>query len=145
MFGLSTREMLTKAIINASINCKDIYKNAIISNIEALENTENEDDISILMLSIRKEYLDAVWDAVVSTFRVSAPTVFSKIQFIITSPSICGYKDINFDNGVMAGGLFAICYYALKNRVAPQKECVKLNHMQSDIMNRILFEIDAEL
>ena len=99
MFGLSTREILEKAIINASINCKNVYKSAIMNNIETLNNAEKEDDISSLLLSMRKEYLDAVVDSVISSFQISAPTVFSKIQLIMTSPSICGYEDINFENG----------------------------------------------
>jgi hypothetical protein len=145
MFGLSMREVLINAIINASINCKHIYKDAIIRNIATLNDAENESDVSTTMLSIRKEYLDAVWNSVISTFKVSSPTAFSKIQFIITSPSICGYKDIHLENGAMAGSLFAICYYALKNKVAPSKDCIKLNHFQNDIMNQVLLEVDKEL
>ncbi len=145
MFGLSIREVLTNAIINASNNCKHIYKNAIMNNFEAINNAETEEYVSALLLSIRKEYLDAVCDSVISTFKVSSPTVFSKIQFIMTYPSICGYENIDLENGAMAGSLFAICYYALKNKVAPHKECIKLNHIQNEIMNQVLLEVDKEL
>ncbi len=144
MFGLSMREVLTTAIVNACINCKDVYKDAIIKNMEALNKAKTDEDTYRLTLFIRKEYLDAVWNTVVSSFSISAPTVFSRIQFISTTPSICGYGDITMDNGIMAGGLYAICYYALKNKKAASKDCIKLNHLQTDIMNQVLFEIENE-
>ena len=145
MFGLSAREVLSKAIINASINCKDIYKNAIIENLETLNTEENEDTISSLMLSIRKEYLDAVANNVISSFSVSSPAISAKLQLIMMSPKMCGYEDINIDNGIMAGSLYAMCYYALKNKIASSQECIKLNHIQNDIMTEVLIELNNEL
>ena len=145
MFGLSIREMLSKSIINASENCISIYKESILNNLKALDELNNEEDVSILLASIRKKYLDAVTNSVISSFQISSPTVFSKIQLLLMSPAACGYEDISIDNGIMAGSLFAICYYALKNKVASPSECIKLNHIQNSILDKVLMEIDSEL
>lgn len=145
MFGLSMREMLSKSIINASENCISIYKESILNNLKALDELNNEEDVSILLASIRKKYLDAVTNSVISSFQISSPTVFSKIQLLLMSPAACGYEGISIDNGIMAGSLFAICYYALKNKVASPAECIKLNHIQNSILDKALMEIDSEL
>lgn len=145
MFGLSTKEVLSKAIINACYNCKDTYKKAIMDNIENLNNIVDEKRAKEMFAEIRRQYLDDVANNVINTFKVSSPNVFARIKLSLMSPSICGYEDINIDTGIMAGSVFAICFYAMKNKVAPANVCVRLNHIQNDIMDEILQEVDNEL
>lgn len=146
MFGLSTRERLSKVIINACMECKDVYKNGIMNNIELFDGMENEDDASSLIISIRKEYLDAVVNSVLSSLQISFPFVISRIRRIMTSPGIFGLEDVvDGENGIAAGRLFVICYYAIKNTIpTPVREWIELNHLQNDIMNEVLSEIEGE-
>ena len=116
MFGLSTKEVLSKAIINACYNCKNTYKSSILENIDKL-NVCVEESTDALLTSIRRIYLNEVADSVINTFRVSSPNISSRIQLVFRSPQVCGY-DIKFEKGIMAGSVFAICYYAIKNKVA---------------------------
>ena len=140
MFGLSTKEVLAKAIINTCLNCKETYKAAIIKNMDVLNDCD-EERASDLLMSIRREYLNEVADSVINTFRVSSPKISSRVQLVFMSPQVCGY-DIKFENGIMAGSVFAICYYAIKNKVAPASWCVRLNHIQNGIMDEVLQEIE---
>ena len=41
MFGLSTKEILFKSIVNACRNCENTYKNSIIENLDGLKNADN--------------------------------------------------------------------------------------------------------
>lgn len=141
MFGLSIREILENTIINACINCKNIYKMAIANNAEALNCAETEEESAAIAMAARKEYLDAVWYNVLSKIKADNPSIHSKIQHIIMSPSTCGYEEL----GTMAGSLFAICFFAYKGKVAPEEVCIKLNHMQDEIMYRVLVELENEL
>ncbi|MBQ2614411.1 MAG: hypothetical protein IJB80_03660 [Clostridia bacterium] len=142
MFGLSTKEVLTKAIINACHNCKTTYKSTILENMDKLNDCD-EESANGLLTSIRREYLNEVADSVINTFRVSSPNISSRIQLVFMSPQVCGY-DIKFDNGIMAGSVFAICYYAIKNKIAPANICIRLNHIQNDIMDEVLQEIESK-
>lgn len=142
MFGLSTKEILSEAIINACYNHKKTYKSAILENMNKL-NSSDEETAEDLLTSIRREYLNEVADSVINTFRVSSSNIASRIQFVFMSPQVCRY-DIKFGNGIMAGNVFAICYYAIKNKVAPANVCVRLNHIQNNIMDEVLQEIEKE-
>lgn len=142
MFGLSTKEVLSKAIINACYNCKITYESSILENIDKLNVCDEESAVALLM-SIRHEYLNEVADSIINIFRVGSPNIASRIQLVFMSPQMCGY-DINFENGIVAGSVFAICYYAIKNKVAPANVCVRLNHIQNDIMDEVLQEIEKE-
>ena len=57
---------------------------------------------------------------------------------------MCGY-DIDLFDGILAGSVFAILWFAIKNTEAPPDVCVKLNHMHNDIMTEVLIEINNEL
>ena len=56
MFGLSIKEVLSKAIIYACHNCKNTYKSAILENMDKL-NVSDEESADALLTSIRREYL----------------------------------------------------------------------------------------
>ena len=74
MFGLSTKEVLSKAIINACYNCRSTYKSAILGNMDNL-NSCDEESAETLLMSIRREYLNEVADNVINTFKVSSPSI----------------------------------------------------------------------
>lgn len=144
MFGLSTKEVLGKSILNATQNCIPQYKESVRHLIAEMYKTGNGDIDERDINRVRKEFLDEVADSVFNTFQISSPAVFQRIMMILMSPSICGY-DINVDNGMIAGSVFAICYHAIKNKVAAPKDCIRLNHLQNDMMQRALIEIEAEM
>ncbi len=144
MFGLSTKEILSNAILNTAKNKIDIYKQGIKTNIDVL-NGNAEDRMVEILISSRREYLDEVVNSVINTFDVSSPIIASKIRILLMSPSLCGYEDINIYDGIMAGSLYAICYYAINNKFAKPRDCIKLNHLQNDIMNMALTELESEI
>lgn len=144
MFGLSTKEVLSKAILNSSANHIEQYKESIKNNFISLNNASEEESQKMLM-SIRKDYLDEVSNSVINSFQVSSPKIAARIQLAMMSPSLCGYDDMNFDNGMIAGTLYAVCYYAITNKTASPKDCIYLNHLQNDIMENALAELDKEL
>ena len=144
MFGLSTKEVLAKAIVHACYNCRNTLKRALMDNTENLDNAEDEESVDKILVAARREYLDEVLCTVIDTFRLSSPVIHEKLLLSLRCPSMCGY-DINLDNGVLAGSVFAICFYAIKSRIAPPDICIKLNHIQDDIMVGVLREIESEL
>ena len=62
----------------------------------------------------------------------------------ITSPEICGYSDIDIEEGLSAGAIFALCYYAITRETASPKDCIEMNHLQAELMDLGLDEIDKE-
>ena len=143
MFGLSTKEILFKSIVNACRNCENTYKNSIVENLDDLKNADNETSNKIA-LDARRKYLDDVSNKVTDSFRLSSPAIFARIQLGLLSPSMCGIEGLNSENGLMAGSLFAVCYFAIKNSIAPGKICIRLNHIQNDIMEQVLHEVAEE-
>ena len=89
MFGLSTKEVLSNAILNASKNKIEIYQRGIIANIDAL-NGDVEAEKEEAIISVRREYLDEVANSVINTFDVSSPTIAARIQLALMSPALCG-------------------------------------------------------
>lgn len=144
MFGLSVRELLIKTITNACYNNIESYKSNIIANMGEIECKDGE-ELDSLLMSLRREYFDDVANSVINTFRVSSPAVFNKIQLSLMSPGICGYSDINIENGIGAGSVYAICFNAIKNKIAAPKDCIRLNHIQNNIMNEALNEISRQI
>ena len=96
MFGLSTKEVLMKAILNASKNKAEIYKQGLMANVDVLNGNE-EAEREEVFFSIQKEYLDEVANTVINTFDVSSPTTAAKIKLTLISPSLCGYEDIDIN------------------------------------------------
>ena len=143
MFGLSMKEVLFKTVSNACYNCKNTYKFSLLDRLEEL-NSADEETAEKINTEISRAYFNAVKNTVVDSFRLSSPAIYARIQLALRSPSMCGY-DIDVDTEMMAGSVFAICYFAIKNRVAPAKLCIKLNHIQGDVMQKVLYEIADEM
>lgn len=75
MFGLSTKEILFKSIVNACRNCENTYKNSIIENLDGLKNADNGTSKKNAFVA-RRKYLDDVSNKVIDSFRLSSPTIF---------------------------------------------------------------------
>lgn len=140
MFGFFSKNILKNAIINATENLLPQYKSNIIRYIKEADANELDEQE---FFSIRKQFLDDVANSVFSTFRVSSPTIYQKIMLNLLHPYGCGY-DINVEDGISAGAVFAICYHAIENKPAPTKYCIRLNHLQHELMEQVLEEIDSE-
>ncbi len=144
MFGLSIRKTLAQAIANACQNNRNVYKEAIKRNLSMLTDDSDEEQNELARVS-REEYLTKVFDDVVKAFNVSSPNIEQRVRLAIMNPEICGVPDRDIDNGVMAGTVYAICYWAIKNKTAKSGDCIALNHYQNDIMNEVLQELNTEL
>ena len=129
MFGLTTREVLTKAIVNVSNECIGGFIQAIDDNFDEMND--------LLYENLRTVYFDTVANIVISGFREKSPTIYYKIQLELVSPTAGGY-DIDVTKGLPAGKLYAICYYAIKGKPAKPADCIKLNHLQYDILDKAL-------
>lgn len=141
MFGLSMREKLTALILQRSKDCIPQYIEDMKYSISQSEDSSDE-QMEAKLMNIRKNYLDAVTSAVFADLKNMSLKGFYRAQLALSSPALCGYPDMNFDNGVVAGALYAICCYAIINKTAKPSDCVSLNHAQHDIMNQALLEID---
>ncbi len=143
MFGLSTKEIITKEILKASKNNKDILKQGIKNNKVAFENGDEE--TAKIFSMIRKTYFDAVSNDVYNSIQSSTPKIAANIFYMFMYPEKCGYDDMNIDDGLSASKLYAIVYYAFKGKVAPIKDCIELNHLQNNIMNEVFDELEITL
>ena len=145
MFGLSVKKTLARCVANACQNNRNVYKQAIVKNLDAIVQAENDEEKQKkIFTEVRNEYLTKVFDDVVKAMSISSPTIETRVRLAIMSPGLCGIPDRDIDDGVMAGTVYAICYWAMKNKVAPSGDCIALNHYQNDIMNEVLHEVDRE-
>ena len=98
----------------------------------------------------RKEYYNAVFDAMWASIKASAPAIEARLRLAFMSPGITGlppevsieYLD---DNGISAGPTYAFCYYAITGKKVAAKDLKimsKLIHFQADLMNNALAELD---
>ncbi|BCK85380.1 hypothetical protein MM59RIKEN_26990 [Pusillibacter faecalis] len=150
MFGLSTRETLVRAIENACRNEICVYKNCVKDGL-AHYSEWSEEEISRHALLARREYANAVFDAMLESFRVSSPIIDARIKLVIWNPRVTGVPDeidtdYLADNGFSAGVTYAICYFAVTNKkINPSKDfkiISALNHYQTKLMNDALDELD---
>ena len=136
MFGLSLRERLMNLVVcecRANIN---IYKEGIESLIN--NNIADENLIAI----INNEYWQAVANACFNHIQNISPTLQFKISMLLLSPNQCGY-DLE-QSKFMAGAVYAICYYAVKGKIAKAPDCIALNNIQNQIMDNCLELIENE-
>ena len=137
MFGLSKKEILANAIINASKNNINIYKQAIKDNYKEVLDCNDEEKMNEFIIKTRKLYLDKVYNDVITGMNIASPTVVSKIKFLS--------MNMDAENGMMAGKLFSVCYRALTGKEADSNECIRLNHVQNDMMTEVMKELDDEI
>ena len=150
VFGLSTRETLVRAIENACRNEICVYKNCVKDGLAHYSEWSDE-EISRHALLARREYVNAVFDAIMASFRISSPIIDARIKLVICDPHVTGVPDeidtdYLADNGFSAGITYAIFYFAVTNKkIKPSKDfkiISALNHYQAKLMNDVLNELD---
>ena len=142
MFGLSIKEKLTKKILEASKKHISSYKETVLDTIKANYDEERQ---KIYFFGARNAYLDDVANDVINSIGQKNPIIGGSIISMLSNPSKCGYDEIDISRGLMAGSLFAICYYAFTDKVASPRDCIELNHLQNDIMDEALKEIATDM
>ena len=150
MFGLSARETLSRTI--RTVCQKEIYRYRTGME-ECLKKYAagdlNDSELDRAAKTCRKEYFNAVFDAMGASFRTSAPNIDLRFNFAIMSPGITGLPpeisiDHLCDNGISAGSAYAFCYYAITGKKVTAKDfkiMSELSHFQTDLMNSVLAEL----
>jgi hypothetical protein len=148
MFGLSKHEILINAIKNTCVNELPKYEAAIKTLIEKSNNPEiPQEKVSKSARYARCDYLNAVSDAIWNSFAVSSPSIHARYRLAMMSPRMTGLPeefDLDYlcDNGISAGIVFALSYFAITNKTVSNTKMFKimsmLNHYQTDLMNDIL-------
>lgn len=128
MFANQAENAISKVILEASRFYLDVLE----------KNLPEAGDIAENMLRARRNYLDIVSSAVINNFEKQRPDIARRIQAAIINPQLCGYSGIDIKNGISAGALYAICLYAVENRVAKANDCIRLNREQNEIMLSLL-------
>ena len=126
MFANQAENALSKAILDAS----KFYLPEFLKRLEKGGETAEKD----FMLQARREYLDLVSSSIINHFEKQRPDIAKRIQAAMLNPKLCGYSRIDLKNGISAGALFAICLYAVENRIARANDCIELNRKQNSIM-----------
>ena len=141
MFGLSMRKKLAALILQRSKDCICQYTEDIKYFISQ-SNGYSDEQMNAEFINIRRNYLDTVANTVFADLKNMSPNIYSRALAALSTPEICGYPDIDIDNGVAAGKIYAICYYAIMNKIAKPSDCISLNHAQHDIMDQALSKIN---
>jgi len=126
MFANQAENALSKAIIDAS----KYYLPQFTEKLAKLGETADEN----AFMGVRREYLDLVSSSIINHFENQRPDIAKRIQAAMLNPELCGYRGIDISNGISAGALYAICLYAVENRVAKGNDCIRLNREQNEIM-----------
>ena len=146
MFGLTNKEKINSLILNASQNCIETYTSGIKDLLDKQDHLSDQ-EMEQCAMHIRREYLDAVTNSVLTFFQNSSPVIYSRLQMAMISPRICGMDDdlVNLDIGLSAGALYALCYYAVTNKKAKTYDCSKLSQLQNDLMNQALAKLSENM
>ena len=142
MFGITIKEKLFKTITSLCLKNigkykADVYK--ICKKYKSFVSAEGETEEE--MKNLRKAYLDSVLNEALETIGHSSSNIAARLQLVLLAPEMSGYPNTEFENGVMAGAVYAFCYWAIKNKMAKSSDCLLLNHLQNKIMNDALNEI----
>ena len=132
MFANQAENAISKAITDAS----KYYLPEFVKKLEAYGESLGQEQ----MLRARRDYLDLVSSAIINHFEKQRPDIAKRIQAAMLNPQLCGYSGIDMKNGISAGALFAICLYAVENRMAKPNDCIQLNRAQNEIMMSALEE-----
>ena len=136
MFGLSVREKLIELIEKAIVQETYVYGAEVkkYCQVESEYPGELPDEISENMAEKSTGlYLDAVANRVYKEVGGASQKTNMRIMAAALSPALCGYPDISVDRQP-AGAVYAICYWALKGKVAQPEDCIYLNHAQDACM-----------
>lgn len=141
MFGLTVKERLLNGICSSCANNIEMYKIEVYEYCKKYVDSEPPEDE---ILEIRKRYLNSVLNEVFELVGASSSNISSRLSLVLMSPEMSGYPSSNFENGVMAGAVYAFCYWAIKNKQADIADCFALNHLQDKIMNDALVEVSEQ-
>ena len=155
MFGLSKEEVLVKAIKNACVNLLPQYETSIDPIIAEMASGKeyDDDELKNRMWPLRIDYLDAVCDSISNGYKVSSPAIAARFQLALMSPAMTGLpSEFNIDyfceNGISAGLVFGLAYFALSNKKVDNPKFYRtmsmLNHFQTDLMNESLGKVAAK-
>lgn len=142
MFGLSAREKLKKAIITTAQTKAREHKSEITALYQmsvAKEITQEESNQRYL--AILRDICDDVANTIINGISKISPKYAMTIQMNFLSPKSCGYPDIDTDEGLLGGGLYAICYNAITGKIADREDYSQLNKAYRSIMSGIIEEI----
>ena len=89
--------------------------------------------LSWKLIPQKKRHLDDVFNAVISKVTENHPEKADSIHYMVMDPGYSGYN-LDFENGIMAGGIYAICHFALMNKVAAPADCAELNSKHAYMM-----------
>ncbi len=145
LFGFSKKQKLIKLITRCSEENIDQYKADAREWMEkSRKGIYNEQEKELMYRELRENYCLSVEENVVMAISEEDESLTEKIEKIIMEPHLSGYN-INLNEGsFMAGRVYAICYFAIKEQKADPDDCVRLNNMQNDLMNRAMGEITEE-
>lgn len=154
MFGLSKRERLTKAILNACIMQISIYEKTVKIYFNEQNNNADmtDEEAEAKSISCRRAYFDAVFDLICKPFHDS-PRLKTLLQLALWTPSATGLPDeyttdYFADYGISAGSAFAIAYFCLTGKPVKESDyslLISLNHYQNQLMDTVLAEINKNL
>jgi len=138
MFGLTMRERLLKAICQVCIRNAEIYKFEVSKTLGKYGNNCPPDEE---MESVTKKYFHSVRNDVFQAISQGSPSISYRIKLACKCPALCGYPD-DEDELYMAGYVYAICFWAIKDKEASPSDCIAMNHIQAKIIDDTLHTID---
>ena len=139
-FGLTIREKLIKLVQRA---CWDERKRYFLSISTLCKNYADSLIPESEFEAATKDYLDAVANTVILLSRQASPVIWMRLERVLSQPSLCGYPDINTER-MMAGSVYAVCFWAIKKKSAVSKDCVFLNHFQNAVMDDVIQELERQ-
>lgn len=135
MFGLSTKEKITKLIMDVSSEMIGVYKTALSS-----DNKTNTDKDNIALQSM-KMYQDNVANECCSRLRKTDIMAGEIMSQALSDPTMLGFDEHDFDAGKNAGFVYCAAYYALVHELNQDMAyCVKMNHKQGELILKALNE-----
>lgn len=107
------QKTLMLAVKGACDKSLPVFANELKETLPALESA-NDENMEKGIKQIRRKYLDAVWNMVVSGFPSS---IRAKLELLVMVPGACDYP-VDVENGITAGALYAFLHYVMIEEVA---------------------------
>lgn len=131
MFFKSEKKVLKNTILEVVNEKTPEYINEVK---EIKNNTELTTDAREIEIEVtKKRHLDDVFSTVIEKLSAEYPEKVDSMHYMVMDPGYCGYE-LDADNGFLAGGIYAICHFALMNKVAPATDCAELNSRHAFMM-----------
>ena len=141
---ISAKKLKEDIIATATLkaNChKDeiasLYRQTVLEEITPDESIQR---YRFIISDICEETAKAVMDGICK----KDPFAATLAQSNLISPRLCGYPEIDDDHILLGGGLYAACYNAITEKIAPREDFIEMNKAYVDIMGNLLKEIQRE-